>query len=249
MISADPYFDGKAPDEKVHIFTRRHWLFLLPDIIVTFGLVLLPAIIVIIAAALGGSPFDDSGRTILVTIVPAYYLAVLTWFFIRWLDYYLDLSIVTDQRVVDIDQFGLFRRKISELQLDAVQDVSSSRKGIFQTMFNYGDLEIQTAAERENFEFSSVPRPDTMVQTILKVCKDGGGAAATADSAEQMHEAAEAMKQAAEQMQHPASNAAPAADPPPPPPSTPSPPPAKPAPASPPPQTEPPEQELPREPE
>jgi uncharacterized membrane protein YdbT with pleckstrin-like domain len=66
---------------------------------------------------------------------------------------------VTDRRIVDIEQDGLFHRKISELSLDEIQDVSARVNGPFATLFHYGDVLIQTAGTLPNFIFTAVPHP------------------------------------------------------------------------------------------
>jgi uncharacterized membrane protein YdbT with pleckstrin-like domain len=87
--------------------------------------------------------------------------AMLTWivFFVIWIDYYLDVWIITDTRVVNIEQKGLFSRQISELELENIQDITTEVKGVIPTFLNYGDVFIQTAAEKERFIFRNIPDP------------------------------------------------------------------------------------------
>lgn len=84
-----------------------------------------------------------------------------------FVDYYLDVYIVTNERIVDISQNGFFKRDIAELHLHQVQDVSAKEEGFFSTMFHYGDVTIQTAGERENFVFRSVPHPYIISKKIV----------------------------------------------------------------------------------
>jgi hypothetical protein len=74
---------------------------------------------------------------------------------------------VTNERIVDITQNGFFRRDIAELHLHQVQDVSANEDGMLPTFFHYGDITIQTAGERENFIFKSVPHPYTISKKII----------------------------------------------------------------------------------
>jgi hypothetical protein len=82
------------------------------------------------------------------------------------LDFYYDILIVTDRRVVDIDQEQLFFRSISELNLTDVQDVNSSVKGFFPTLFGYGDVTIQSAGERVNFLAQNFRHPREIASII-----------------------------------------------------------------------------------
>ena len=67
--------------------------------------------------------------------------------FIFWIDYYLDMWIITSERIIDIEQTGLFRRQISEFMLDKVQDITVEIPDMIATFLKYGNLHIQTAGE------------------------------------------------------------------------------------------------------
>jgi hypothetical protein len=69
--------------------------------------------------------------------------------------------------VVDIDQVGLFSHVVSELHIDKIEDVTSETEGIFGTIFNYGQVFVQTAATIERFEFDNVPNPAGIEKLIL----------------------------------------------------------------------------------
>lgn len=74
---------------------------------------------------------------------------------------------VTDRNVVQVLQKGLMIRKVSQLSLANVEDVTSEQKGIFATMFDYGTLKIETAGEQANFTFNYCPNPHRMAKIIL----------------------------------------------------------------------------------
>ena len=82
---------------------------------------------------------------------------------------YLNIQIVTDQHIVDINQLGLFSRKISELSLSEIQDISATKRGIFESFYDYGDICVQTAGEKPNFNFERVPDPDGLSQRIIEI--------------------------------------------------------------------------------
>lgn len=156
--------------EKVELSLRRHPIvFLAP--IATF---LIMAAIPFAAKQVifGGTlpplphPFMDIGLKLLMAI---YYLGIWIFFFSQFTDYYLDINIVTNDRIIDINQKGLFGRSIAELDLTRVQDVHSEIKGIIPTLLSYGSVEIQTAANEENFHFEQVPHPHKVRQRILEL--------------------------------------------------------------------------------
>jgi uncharacterized membrane protein YdbT with pleckstrin-like domain len=75
--------------------------------------------------------------------------------------------IVTNINVTQVLQIGLFNRKVSELSMGNVEDVTAQQHGIFSTIFNYGTLRIETAGEQNNFVFVYCPNPNAYAKTIL----------------------------------------------------------------------------------
>ena len=57
-------------------------------------------------------------------------------------DYYLDVWILTNQRIFDIEQRGLFNRHISVFEINKIQDVNVKIEGIIATFIKYGDVNI-----------------------------------------------------------------------------------------------------------
>lgn len=75
--------------------------------------------------------------------------------------------IITDVNVTQVLQVGLFNRKVSELSMGNVEDVTAEQKGILQTFFNYGTLRIETAGEQNNFIFVYCPNPNAYAKALL----------------------------------------------------------------------------------
>jgi len=69
--------------------------------------------------------------------------------------------------VVDIDQHGLLKHEVSELNLDAIEDVTSETIGIFGNILDYGTVYIQTAGAKERFEFDKIHHPKKVASVIL----------------------------------------------------------------------------------
>lgn len=158
------------PDEKLVFVLRPHPLtFVKPALLFLLMLVLPPvAYFLLIGDKIASiqNPLLQIGAVLLAGV---YYLCTWLFFFSQFTDYYLDIDIVTDDRILDIEQRGLFNRVISELNLARIQDVHSEVKGIISTMFNYGTVHIQTAGEEENFVFEKVADPNGVRQKILEL--------------------------------------------------------------------------------
>lgn len=66
---------------------------------------------------------------------------------------------ITSEKLAQVQYASLFNRKISQLSIGDVQDVSVQQKGIIAHLFNYGTLVVETAGEQQNYTFTFVPHP------------------------------------------------------------------------------------------
>ncbi len=101
-----------------------------------------------------------------VLILATWYLIVYGLALERFLLWYFNVYILTNERIIDVDFMGIAFKRVSECRLSQVQDVTFAVSGSLGTFFHYGDIFIQTAAERPEFEFRSVPRPDWVANEI-----------------------------------------------------------------------------------
>ncbi len=143
-----------ADSEKIIRVVRKHWFVLLGDIVMLIFFVAIP---VVALFAFHFLPFDSILR-FEGSQAAASTFFFFAWIFIVWMigwnmwtDYYLDVLIVTDSRIFDIEQHGLFRRTSSSFRIDKIQNVSVEQKGIIQTLLDFGTLRLETAGEREDF--------------------------------------------------------------------------------------------------
>jgi hypothetical protein len=57
---------------------------------------------------------------------------------------------------------------MSTADLVSVLDMTVERNGILRTMFNYGDIVCQTAAEIQEFRMAGIPRPQEVQLLVDK---------------------------------------------------------------------------------
>lgn len=101
------------------------------------------------------------------------FISVLIWYLITtafviesFLTWFYNVYIVTDQRVIDIDFYNLVYKEVSDANFDKIEDVTFKMGGVIRTLFNYGDVFIETAGEVPQFEFLAVPNPHQVVKII-----------------------------------------------------------------------------------
>lgn len=168
MEEKQKFFPAQESDEKVLYIIRRHWFtyFILWLLVLLF---LVPVTLYLIYWIMHFQDYSVEGNLASIFVLSATSLILVGLLIYGFIDYYLDVYILTDRRIVDIKQDGFFKRKISELNLRQVQDVNAQVSGIFPTLFHYGNVFIQTAGEKENFIFESIPHPYTVSKKILEL--------------------------------------------------------------------------------
>lgn len=165
----DPkHLPNQRPDERVELFVRRHWFAVVRILIVFLLLLLVPAIALAVfwnvVATWLAHPFVGP---IVALLASVYLLSAWLLVFVEYTDYYLDTWIVTNERIFNIEHHGLFHRVASELHLSQVEDVTAETNGVLHTLFGYGDVYVQTAAERVRFYFKDIDDPEIVKQKIL----------------------------------------------------------------------------------
>lgn len=86
-------------------------------------------------------------------------LACLFFAYRTWFSWQRTMFVVTDRRLVDIDQNGFFDRTISELFYSGIDDVSYRKKGLLATLFGYGQVLIRTTGSAADIEIRRVRKP------------------------------------------------------------------------------------------
>lgn len=164
-------FEGQEKDELEVALYRKHPIALGKKFIFyIFTLFIILAAYILIKTHTNW--LDDNTSLlfmVLVIFAGLYVLFTLLFLFHAWVDYYLDLLIITNERIINIRQEGLFHRSVSELRLYRIQDVTSEIKGFIATIFKYGKVEIQTASGEGRFIFDQVPRPEIVAQKIMQL--------------------------------------------------------------------------------
>jgi hypothetical protein len=102
-------------------------------------------------------------------VTSLYYSFFLFFLLVEWIDFYFDAWIVTNKRLIDVEQIGIFRRSVSETRLEKIQDVTFEVKGIFGTIFHYGSITVQTAGAAQNFTIKQISDPAKIKTQLLSL--------------------------------------------------------------------------------
>ncbi len=151
-----------APNEQVIAIFRKHPFFIWMTGLKYIVLALLPAVM---------SGFVGQILPIASLAMPLYFaFLIILWlmFFIEWTDFILDTWILTDDRLVNVEQIALFNRRVSTLSIDRIQDVTIAQSGLLDSFLGIGMLLIQTAGEEDEFKIVGIKDPTGVKELIME---------------------------------------------------------------------------------
>ena len=148
--------------EKVLTVIKRHWIvYIILWIFFLFWL----CISTILYAILWATLFVN-----ILNIV--FWLFFSIFLYIEWLNHELDMYVVTNNRVIWIDQVSFLNRTVSECNLWQVQEVNSKTKWLLANIFNYWTLSIQTAWNKTTLKMDFSPDSMQEARKILNIVDD-----------------------------------------------------------------------------
>jgi hypothetical protein len=159
-------FATQDADEEIYIIARRDIISNLGWISTAAIMAVIPALIVLFAANFNIALSEFTPLRYQIFALTFYYSFVFTYIIANLSDWYYNVLIVTNKRILNYT-FKLFSsKKVSEADLDKIEDVSQMTVGVLPVFFDYGDLFIQTAGQKTKFLIRSVPRP-TWLRNVL----------------------------------------------------------------------------------
>lgn len=152
-------FPGQYADEQILLVKRRHWIVLLGFALTISLLILVPIFVYFFLPLVIEIPNTEIFNKLFLFITSLYYLCLSVMSFFMIIDYYLDIWIITSQRIISIEQRGLFHRIVIEVRYSQIQDITSIVTGLIATYFQFGNIRIQTAAEKERMILKQITHP------------------------------------------------------------------------------------------
>lgn len=108
-------------------------------------------------------PSQYSGMVLLIFILIAFAI-----FFRVFFNYSQSIFLITNQRVINVDQKGFWKRNIIETEHEKITAVSTDTSGFIKTMLKYGDLIIRVsgAGNDQALHIKNIPSPYEIQQKI-----------------------------------------------------------------------------------
>lgn len=151
---------------KIALF-RRHWWVLGTEMGFLFLMATAP---IVLFAFLDPS----STLTLKINLLLAFFYLIwilIIWIlgFIIWMNYYLDTWILTNKRLIDVNQKSLFHRDVATLRIENIQDIKIEIVGIINTFLKIGNIYVQTAANSNEFTMLGIQNPEIAKEVISRI--------------------------------------------------------------------------------
>lgn len=154
------------PNEQIIRKVNRHWIDLLPVAVSTTVL-----LIIVLVGSFSFGQYGDLMPGIpqelilfaLFTILVIAFLIFAVGVFV----YRQNYLVLTNLHLIQVEQKGLFNRAVAQLSLARVQDVTGRRTGMLATILNFGNVEVQSAGEKDKFTFHNAPYPQQLADQCL----------------------------------------------------------------------------------
>lgn len=166
---SDIKFEAQHNNEQVLLLMRKH-----P--VTNLWWMALTAMLFGIPLFWGEFPMiSDVSVLVRLSLVVFWYLGLAFFAIQNMLLWFYNIYIVTDERVIDVDFFGLLYKNINATQIRQIQDVNYSQIGMLSSILNFGNVVVQTASEQRSadvreeasaFTFAAVSNPDRVAKVI-----------------------------------------------------------------------------------
>lgn len=159
-------FEGQDPGEHILLLLRAHPITNLPWMFLSVFVFAIPFIVVRFAPFIG---FDLTSlpQNYLTLFLIIDYLMVLIIVFEGFLEWYFNATIITNEKIIDMSFAQILYKGVDLAPLEKIEETDSVTAGIVGTIFNYGNVKVQTAGANIAIEMHNIPRPALVADMIL----------------------------------------------------------------------------------
>lgn len=168
-----------SPEEHIILIARKHWLTVVVEVVSVLVATLIAILLIAGAETLLPDTILQAIGTDRLIALDAFLFSFLILYALMSLsvmftNFYLDLLLVTNKRLVDCDQKRLFFRDVATIPIRNIIDVKAETHGIIQTFLHYGTIHVQTAGETKEVIVRSIARPFEVKDTIMRTFQTYG---------------------------------------------------------------------------
>jgi hypothetical protein len=159
---AEKYFEDQFDDEEVLFVFRKHPIVMRRGLIIGLLMVLLGTV---------PSLFKPEYSVYLIGLACGLLVGALI-ILPSWIGWYFSVFIVTDQRLIQITQKGLFHRSVIDMGLNQIQMVNYQVSGLQETLLGFGTIMMQTFVG--DLIIHEIHHPANIQKKLLEILRDRG---------------------------------------------------------------------------
>ena len=164
------HFDDQFEDEDVLFVFRKHPLIMRKGIILGMVCMLIGPLYTLILTY--ARPENIPSMTFFFMSILISMVIGLLFVFPYWIGWYYSLFIVTNQRLIQITQKGLFHRSVVDLGLQQIQMVNYQISGLQQTLLGFGTIMMQTYVG--DLVIRDIHKPAKIQKKLLTILRQEG---------------------------------------------------------------------------
>ncbi len=161
-IRPNAKFESQLEGEEIILLLRAHPITQLPWILNGIFIFILLMFIDFFAGTLFSAEQFLIFNVGIIAFIFAYY-----WF--NFLSYFFNVGLITNKRVLDVDFHAVIYKEVTEARVEKIEDITAKTGGYAASLFNFGNVFVQTAGSELNIEFINVPRPTDVVKIINSI--------------------------------------------------------------------------------
>lgn len=164
-------FASQEYNEQIILLMRRDFITNTFWIFTAVIFIFLPFVVSYMLKPLLSSPLPIPPQWTII-FFSIYYLIIIGYALYNFADWFYNIGIITDKRIIDITFTNLTDIDVAATRLTEIEDISYAQKGFMASFFDYGDVVARTVAAKDNFVFENKPRPAQIVDIVSKLIGD-----------------------------------------------------------------------------
>jgi hypothetical protein len=168
MSNRNRYFNGQMEHEEVITFYRKHWVYLLPELLP----LLLVAIVFLFALAIlanfGFPKLNDPLLQGIYLVTVCIMLFFIHRSFLRIIKFFLSTVIITNFRLIETHLSLFLRNSKESIDMTKIQDVQKVQHGFFSNLLKFGQMQIILGNSEQRILYQ-VPNPDYHYRLINRI--------------------------------------------------------------------------------
>lgn len=174
----DLHFKGQQANEFLICFFRRHWISLLREFVYFAVFLLIIGLVILKTNEIQRVIHDSRELRFLFVIGFLVGTIYIHRFFMKLLNHYLSVSIITDRRIIDHQKTLFLTDTMDAVDMAQIQNIERIGEGLLPNLLRYGDIKIylsSSAAFRtlacvpnDKFHFRCITRQKEALQQQLQ---------------------------------------------------------------------------------